>query len=135
MRPVGWGALGLLPWFVTQFIGLGIGGAGHGWVAPFFFTMPLVLLYPLVFIRAFSRAGARKVDVSILVVAAALDLFLLRNLFFQEYEYFLKVWNFGSTIVALWFGLWAAWQVLAVAALLRKRPPRIGPVAPGPIRT
>jgi hypothetical protein len=134
MRVSKWGALGLLPWFVAQFIALGIGGAGHGWIAPFYFTIPLFLLYPLVFIRAFSRVGTWKVDAAILVIAAVLDLLLLRNLFFLEYEYFLRMWNDARGVVALWFGLWAAWQVLAITTLLRKRRVESELGTPGPIR-
>ena len=124
-----WGALGLLAWFVVEFIGVGIAGAGHGWVAPFFFTLPLLLLYPAAFIRAFAvEPRTVKVELAMLVIAAVLDMLLSRNMLGSEHEYFLKVWNYHydgeHAILLLWFGLWAAWQVLTLVTLLRIWSPR-----------
>ena len=124
-----WGALGLLTWFVVEFIGVGIAGAGHGWFGPMIFTLPLLVFSPVAFIRAFaSKRRSVTVDAAMLAMGAVLDLLLLRNmffntLFFDEREDFLKVWNFADSgdhaILVLWFGLWAAWQVLTLVTLLR----------------
>ncbi|HEY1605040.1 MAG TPA: hypothetical protein VGF77_05535 [Allosphingosinicella sp.] len=119
-RLVVWGGLGLLAWFATLLLGLGVAGAGHGWVAPFWFTLALLPLYPATFIRAFAASSrAIGIDAAILIIAAMLDLLLLRNIFGAEREYFLKMWAFETAGVALWFGLWVAWQMLALANLLR----------------
>ncbi|HEX5182122.1 MAG TPA: hypothetical protein VFW19_03110 [Allosphingosinicella sp.] len=114
------GGLGLVAWFATQLVGIGIAGAGHGWVAPFLFTLALMPLYPATFIRAFAApSGAIAIDAAILVIAGVLDLLLLRNMLGAEREYFLRMWTFETAGVALWLGLWAAWQMLALANLFR----------------
>ncbi|HEX4739118.1 MAG TPA: hypothetical protein VH331_16320 [Allosphingosinicella sp.] len=126
-----WGALGLLAWFVVEFMAVGIAGGGHGWFGPMFFALPLLLLYPAAFIRAFApKARSAKIDTAMLAVGVVLDLLLLRNmffdtLFFDEREDFMKVWTFADSedhaFLVLWFALWAAWQVLTAATFLRAR--------------
>ena len=123
MRRVMLGALGLLLWLVTQAIGLGLTGAGHGWYGALIFSLPLVVLYPLAFIRAFgSKAESPQDDMRILIAAAVLDLLLLSNMFLLDHDYFIKMGRFDPTIVTVWIALWAGWQVLGVVALLRRRP-------------
>ena len=114
------GALGLATALLTQFIGLGMTGAGHGWIAPFYFSMPLFLLYPAALIRAFrSGRGGMAIDLALLAVALALDLLLLRNIFGEENRYFHTLWGRFPGFVLLWIALWAGWQALALIALLR----------------
>jgi hypothetical protein len=114
--------LGLLPWLLAQWVAFGVAGAGHGWVAPFFFSVPLAILYPVAFVRFFGgRRAAIRLDLGLLLVAAFLDLLLLANLFFQEGEYFLKVWNVAFWVVDLWLVLWTGWQLLLLARLLKDR--------------
>ncbi|HEX5182038.1 MAG TPA: hypothetical protein VFW19_02680 [Allosphingosinicella sp.] len=131
MRAIRWGALGLLPWLVAQFIAFGIGGAGHGWIAPFYFSIPLFFLYPLVFIRAFSNTGKREIDAAILVIAAVLDTLLLRNALYSESEYVIRMWGDAGGVVALWLALWVGWQILTVLSLARKRHPQGVPSSQG----
>ena len=117
-------ALGLLAWLATQTVGLGLAGGGHGWDAPALFSLPLLLLYPVVFVRAFSKKGGIALGSSILLIAVALDLCLLASVYREE-RYFSTMWNIDAGWVIAWLALWAAWQALAVAALLKKRAVRI----------
>jgi hypothetical protein len=116
-------ALGLLSWLAAQAIGLGLTGAGHGWTGPFFFSMPLIILYPLAFVGAFcSKDYLPSVPVVFLAAAVGLDCLLLAN-FASEFPYIVKLWRFpeGPSYISLWLGLWAGWQILFAAALLRRR--------------
>ena len=120
MGRLGWGAIGLLTWLATQAVALGLGDAGHGWMAPIWVSTVLIFLYPLVFVRIFaSPAASIKVDAALLVVAVAIDLFLLHNALVPERKYFLR--NSSASALSLWIGLWAGWQLLAIVSLLKKR--------------
>lgn len=124
MRAAIFGVLGLLAWFATQAVALGLSGGGHGWTGPFFFSMPLIILYPLTFILAFSsKARSPNVEVSLWAAAIVLNLLLLANIFSSEHDYFIRMWRFsdGSLFISIWLGLWAGWQVLFVAALLKRK--------------
>lgn len=122
MRRLGWVAIGLLAWLLTQAVALGLGGAGHGWMAPLWVSSVLIFLYPLVVVRVFaSPAASIKVDATILLLAGVIDLFLLHNALVTERTYFSRVWNSSAGAVGLWIGLWAGWQLLAIVSLLKKR--------------
>lgn len=122
MRTILSAVLGLLPWLLAQGIAFGMTGGGHGWVAPFFFSIPLAILYPIAFLRFFGgRPPALKLDVGLLLVAVTLDTLLLADLLLQEGEYFLRVWNVAAEFVGSWLVLWTGWQILLLARLLRDR--------------
>ena len=115
------GSVGLLLWFLTQLMAFGLAQAGDGWLAPFYLTLPLFILYPLASIPCFaSFRRTAKVEWLALFVAVALDLFLLQNVLRQERDYFLRVWRLGPAVVAIWLALWLGWQLLAIVALVRR---------------
>jgi hypothetical protein len=121
-----YGAIGLSTWLLTEVIALALAGAGHGWGAPMVFSLPLVLLYPTLFVRVFwSESKNRLVDACVLATAAALDLLLLLSPRVEDLGYFSTMWNGDAGWVVAWLALWAGWQMLAVAALLRTSPARI----------
>jgi hypothetical protein len=111
--------MGLLPWALAIALSVGIGGGGHGWVAPFFVSIPLLALYPLAFIAAFSRPRSTRLVWALLLAALLLNLFLLALTVLHEPGYFAASVRFAAGPVALWIALWLAWQVLAVMTLLR----------------
>ena len=114
------GAVGVSLWLVTQLMGLLLTGAGHGWYGALLFSLPLVVLYPLALIRTFDRrTGKRETDIFILIGAVIFDLFLVGNILSDRY--FLTVWEFDPTFVAIWIALWAGWQPFIVASLLLPR--------------
>jgi hypothetical protein len=118
------GGLGLLAWLASQAVALALASGGHGWMPPFFLSMPLLALYPAVFIRAFhSKSEGVALSAVILVIAAVLDLLLLVSLFIEDFGSFYEVWKFddGWKWEIAWLLLWAGWQALAVAALCKRR--------------
>jgi hypothetical protein len=119
-RIASFGAVGLLLWLIAQWIAFGLGAGGHGWLAPFFFTLPLLLLYPLASVRFFaSEPGATKLDWVILLTAVLFDLLLALNALLEERSYFLKAWAMADGVVALWLVFWLGWQGLALATMLK----------------
>ena len=124
------GMLGLLFWAATQFLALGIGAGGHGWLAPFGLSMPLVVLYPLAFVRAFcvTRPWSKVGTGVLLVIAVTLDALMLGSLFLHG-DIFWKQWDMfpdDRWVPLLWFALWAGWQLLIIASLIKNRRPRRG---------
>ena len=117
-----WGVAGLLAWLAAQTLAVGVAGGGHGWMAPFHVSAPLALLYPLTLVRVFwGRTGALTLEAGLIVVAAALDLFLLGNALFDEPAYVARVSDQGALALVAWLVLWATWQGLLIAAVVRKR--------------
>jgi hypothetical protein len=125
MRRIVFGGLGLLCWGATQFIGLGIAAGAPGWSMPALLSMLLVVLYPLAFLRAFCPAtGGRWAEPGLLATGAVLDVVLLASILAKE-ETLTKAWSIPGNpgVLLLWGGLWAGWQLLALIAAVRNRPP------------
>lgn len=114
------GALGLAAGLFALLMGLGGAGGGHGWIGALWFSVPLVILYPLVLIRAVSSSrGSPDMDVVLLCVGGVLDLLLAANMA-EEQKYVLKLWSFDPSGMIMWLSLWAGWQVVGLATVLRK---------------
>jgi hypothetical protein len=110
---------GLLLWSATQFVSMIVGGSGHGWTTPFLATVPLLIIYPLTMIRAFSlHAKNVSVGIALVVLAIILDFFVLLWSF-EEAAYFRKIWQIGKIEVVSWIALWVGWQLLAIYSLIR----------------
>lgn len=124
MRKILFGMLGLLFWLGTQWLALGIAAAGYGWISPSALSVPLILLYPIAFVRAFcARTGSigpyRGLPIAI---AGVLDVLLLGSIVLEK-EYILKGWRLPENryVLALWIALWAGWQMLLLASLIKDR--------------
>ena len=114
------GALGLTAGLFALMMGLGGAGGGHGWIGALWFSVPLVILYPLVLIRAVASSWkSSDMDILILCVAGPLDLLLAANMA-AEQQYVLKLWSFDASGMILWLSLWAGWQVVGLTTVLRK---------------
>lgn len=112
-------AAGLLLWLVTQTFALGLAGGGDGWDAPAVLSLALLPLSPLVFARMFQQRLSWKIDGATVLVAAALDGFLLYNTRIQEPGYFAKACDIVPSAVSGWFALWAGWQLVALMVFVR----------------
>jgi len=129
-KKIVFGIAGVVAWLVTQCVAVALAGAGHGWYAPLLASLSLIVLYPVVFIRAFASSSAPfGMTACILVAAIVFDLWLTasvlgyENTFYigDERDDFLRVWHFGPGVTVLWIALWAGWQFLAIAPLLSRR--------------
>jgi hypothetical protein len=111
-------AIGIALGLAALLLALAATGAGHGIYAPLLVSLPLPILYPLVLARAFgSGARSSEAAVAALAIAALLDCILIA-VSSGEREHFLRMWRYEPAFLLAWFGLWAGWQVLALAAML-----------------
>ena len=116
---------------VAQFIALMLTGAGHGWITPFWFSPALWLLMPIVLVRLRNRVpsktGSPLPNVSLLLIALALDIALIirtfaegSDQFMNGSDYLMKVAAVDPPLVMTWILLWLSWQIGALFLLLRK---------------
>lgn len=115
--PIVAGLLGALP---VIFLALMMTGAGHGWIAPFWFSLSLLVLYPATAVER-VREGLSLWPALLPAGAAATgDILLLRNMLWEETEYFQR----AGGMAYLWLLFWFAWQGLlgvTIIGLLRRR--------------
>lgn len=105
---------------VAQFLALGLTGAGHGWVAPFFYSPLLFVAYPIVLARLI-QPSRRMIWIEIMLLAAAVaaDTYLAANALGSEASYVNRVMAAAPAFLVLWLCLWSAWQPLLIWLLLR----------------
>jgi hypothetical protein len=115
---------GLLIAAFASMLALGMAGAGHGWVTPFFFSMGLFLAYPAVLLRL-AAIGPKwfVVDLVIVGLAGIADLALFVATLREGTEYFWRVVDAFAWAPILWLLLWFAWQPIALYCLSRDRAP------------
>jgi hypothetical protein len=111
---------------VAQFLSLGLGGGGHGWVEPFFVGSAMWIMLPLMAIHLRWRAAGAETDSAVdglvLICAVVLDGFLfVSTVYGTGSEYFLKVVDVGGLPwIALWVALWLSWQIAALFLLFSR---------------
>ena len=129
------GALGVVLAMVALFLAFFPAGAGHGWGAPFFFSIPLFIIYPFALVR--SRVGPGKgigPDIALVVIAVAADIALCWSSIDYRTQWLRTprdsvvpgVDRSVFPIFLLWLLLWLHWQFVALRSLLRnvqRRPP------------
>ena len=106
---------------VTTVLGLMLSGAGHGWTSPFFFSMPLVFLYPVALFLAIRRSAlARRAGVALVALGLILDL-CLAWMTAGESEYFFRMMDQEGApeVASAWVVLWLGWQAAASVAPVR----------------
>lgn len=121
LRTFGLVAVGLAAWAVVQGIAFKMIGGGHGWLAPFWTSLCLVVLSPTVFVMVLaSKSLSLVVEMSVPAATLMLDLFLLESIVGSERDYFLMIWERAPRVVVLWTALWAAWHILVLVSVLRR---------------
>lgn len=95
-------------------------GSGHGWIAPYYFSFFLFILYPSVFIRmTLIKDNNINIEYMLLISALILDFILLISIF-NELVYFLTAISLNFAGIS-WLILWLGWQVTAFGNLVRKK--------------
>ena len=115
---------------LAQLIALMLAGAGHGWIAPFFWSPLLFLVYPITFLRWLGVGPpSPAIDGGLVVVAAAADCLLIASSYANEGPYLRAIFAAFAPALLAWIGLWAFWQVLALRilwqTLARRRAERV----------
>lgn len=95
-----------------------VAGAGHGWVAPFGFSLAMLVAWPLVPIRMASDGEGTGLDWVMVIAALLLDLALAWVTWESEPQYFATALRLG--LVWWWLPFWGGWQVLALGSLFRR---------------
>lgn len=112
--------IGLSCAIVAQFLALGLTGAGHGWVAPFFCSPLLFITYPLVLARVMEpNRQTIWIEIALLAVAIAADLYLGANALGSEARYVDRMIADAPAFFIPWLCLWWGWQIMVIWLLLR----------------
>ena len=119
MKTVGGAAVGVIFWLAAQFLSLGLADGGDGWDGPALLSLALIPVYPLVIAGLFARQTNVRIGAVMLIVVALLDAVLFYNMVIQEPGYFAKARDVAPVAVYGWITLWAGWQVMALAVLVR----------------
>ena len=119
--------VGLLGAVGIVFYAFSMAGGGHGWIAPLWFSIPLLLIYPAVAVQTVGKDG--PLWPSLLLAGAAIvgDILLRRNILSEEAEYFEAAGVWGRIWLIFWFG----WQIVLVAAMANRLVRVRGPDVPG----
>ena len=122
------GTLGIVLALIAIFLAFFPAGAGHGWGAPFFISLPLIIIYPFVLIRnRIGRGTGIGPDVALVGLAIAADIALCWHAVDYRAER-LRMPNESTVpgvdrsvfpIFLLWLLLWLHWQFVALRSLLR----------------
>lgn len=121
LRTIGLVAAGLAIWAIAQGIAFKVSGGGHGWLAPFWTSLCLVILSPTVFVMVLaSKSLSLIVETSVSTPTLMLDVFLLESIVGSERDYFLMAWERAPGVLVLWAALWAAWHILVLVSVLRR---------------
>ena len=124
----GAGTLGIVLALVALVLAFFPAGAGHGWGAPLFFSIPLFIIYPVALIR--SRVGRGKgiaPDIALVSLGIVADIALVWSAVDYRAEWMKTpreslvpgVDRSVFPIFLLWLALWLYWQFVAIRSLLR----------------
>ncbi len=100
-------------------VGFMLAAGGDGWVSPFWVSLLLPIAYPVAVWRWQTPLVAVWVDAILGLTLVAADIWLV-HASFNELSYFLRIWHNASIIAAPWTAIWIGWQIIVVAALLRR---------------
>ena len=118
-RTISLAALGLVAGLVAEMLAMGLGAAGHGWIAPVFLSVPLLILYPLTLTRMHGPIRMAQIERLTVSLAAVLDVLLLWSCL-AEGAHVLVIWTVGPQFVLCWLVLWFGWQAAAIIGLKRR---------------
>ena len=114
--------VGLLGAATAQLIAFGMAGAGHGWITPFWFSMPLWILVPVALcvsgIRGGYPRGRRGFLIALALVGVALDVGLVWATLGEGSKYFWQIMRLAPLLAVVWLALFAGWQGAVLATLI-----------------
>jgi hypothetical protein len=110
---------GLVYALICEFIAILVGGAGHGWVTPFFFGLSGIVLFPFVFWATMvaKDSGQTKLATQGIAAAVVIDVLIFFATISEGIEYFERVGAFAW----LWILFWLAGQAPLLWAISVKR--------------
>jgi hypothetical protein len=118
-------ALGLALAALAQLASFFLAGAGEGWVAPFFLSVPLCVLLPVALAIAWPGGpilrGSGPMRFVLAATALGADALLISKTIDEggALPFYVEVNGVvGFLIIGLWLGLWLFWQVMLLHALV-----------------
>jgi hypothetical protein len=107
--------VGLALGFVILAAGMLVGGLGHGWTTPLWFSFVGPVVCPIVVFRVLSYGDNwLGLDFGLLVLALVLDFSVYAKTVEEGTHFFFRMGQFAY----VWIGLWSIWQVLIVIKLV-----------------
>jgi hypothetical protein len=107
-------------------VALALAGAGHGWGSATLVSLASLVTSPLAVVAWAKRRSVTGKRIALLLVVAAIgaNVALVSLTKAEGVHYFERAWSSGREFVIVWAVLWAAWQVVALAALFWPGRPR-----------
>ena len=113
----------LLAGVACPFVAALLGGEGRGWNSAFPVSFLAAVTSPLsgVAWALRHRPAGRGLALILLVTAVAADVTLVSFTRSEGVEYFGRAWSSEQGLTLTWAAAWALWQLVAAAALFRRR--------------
>ena len=109
--------VGILTATITIAVAVVIGGAGHGWITPFWFSLLGFLAFPVAFVRLpLALETENRTNAALVMLALILDGLLVYCTLDEGTEYFHRV----GVLAYVWLALWSIWQIVVVATSVRR---------------
>ena len=121
---IGWAIVVMLLGGVgCAFVAVLFGGAGHGWSAPSSVSRVAMFASPLSVVAWATRGrpAGKMLGLGLVATAAVADAALAEAAASEGSGYFERSWSSDPGLVIVWVSLWAAWQVMALSAMLWPR--------------
>ncbi len=109
--------IGLVLGALCALLAVAVAAGGHGWNSALPFGLCALLLYPSAFAGARAPDAYRGLNSALLVVAVALDAWLVVRSLQEGLHYVVPVWPLGLA----WLALWLGWQGLALRSRIRAK--------------
>lgn|SRR3569623_461628 len=109
--------IGLVHAALSQFVSLAMLGAGEGWSEPFFLSLLLFIVNPIIFWRLPSDGKRINIEYILLTFAILSDLIV----FYSAVTYSSYAYRILGGLSDFWVFLWMVWQVVLVCSIGNKR--------------
>ncbi len=115
------GLIGGISWsiclLVLAFI---LGGAGHGWISAIGAAICSLILIPVAGYNYANPKGSRTTAEIVLIITICVDLYLLIGIWAYGIALFLGAYKHLPVVVFAFSGMWIAWHILPILAILRR---------------
>jgi hypothetical protein len=114
-----WVLLGLVYGGTVAVLAISLSGGGHGWNFASISAVGVILVPAFGIALASPRKERRGLLWMVTAAMIIADVFLVLGTESEGWTYFESVWSRGAGYVVTWAILWFAWQLAALATLIR----------------
>jgi hypothetical protein len=122
----GWimGVVGAAMAFISIAFAAVVGGAGHGWVSPFFVSLGTSIFFPISFFRLGAWRATRALGNAAMLIVGAVSVIVLVTMTLDEgLKYFRPTGGVGW----MWVAIWSSWILAAILTTLLRQLGTKGP--------